>query len=289
MIALRRPLIGLIVLFAGAAVLDRLGSAQAGNGAMGTYAYVVAAAMAAAPFVFPGLRRARPWVPAALALAVYAVVAWIAGAFDGPDTYAAFTGAAFAALSALLAQRTAAALDEIEEVLGTVVFGESPALPLDAPRAANEILGEMARSRRHDRPLTVTVISPDPASLHSAIDDAHEDVQRAMRARYVHGELGRTIAAQLRRSDLLFEDPQTGRFVILSPETGPDGIGLLVARIREATGRTRVRLAAGSASFPHHALTFEQLVEKAQQSLEEPAEPEPLDWRKAATRAEGVA
>lgn len=262
MTGVRRPLIGLVVLFAGAVTLDRLGLAQ-GDRAMETYAYYLAVALAAAPFVFPGLRRARPWAPTATALGCYGVLRMVASA--ELDPFAAFTEVTFVMLAALLAHRTAAALDELEHVLGSVVFGDSPALPLDGPQAANEILGEMARSRRHDRPLSVTVISPDPASLGSAIDGAHEEVQRAMRARYVHGELARRIGAQLRRSDLLFEDPETGHFVILSPETGPEGTELLIDRIREATRRTRVRLATGSASFPQHALTFEQLVERAQE------------------------
>jgi hypothetical protein len=271
MTAVRRPLIGLIALFVGAVTLDRFGLGESGGRTMETYSYCVAAGLVVSPFVFPGLRRARTWVPVTLGLSAYAVVQMLSSPNPGRlDPFTTLTEAAFVALAALLAHRAAAELDRLEHILGTVVFGESPALPLDGPQAANEILSEMARSRRHDRQLSVTVLAPDADSLETAIDTAHEEVQRAMRARYVQGELARRISGQLRRSDLLFEDPETGRFVVLSPETGPDGTSLLVGRIREATRRTRVHLRAGSASFPDQALTFEHLVEHAQELIDDP-------------------
>ncbi|MBM3695459.1 MAG: hypothetical protein FJW79_05955 [Actinobacteria bacterium] len=125
----------------------------------------------------------------------------------------------------------------------------------------------MARSRRHDRPLSVAVIEPDAAGLESAIDLAGEEVQRALRTRWVRGRLARVIADHLRRSDLLFEDPATGRFVVLSPETPSEGAELLLGRIREAAHFLNLEVRSASASFPEHAIAFEQLLARAEQRL----------------------
>ncbi|MCJ7725500.1 MAG: GGDEF domain-containing protein, partial [Acidimicrobiia bacterium] len=178
---------------------------------------------------------------------------------------------AFVILAAALSHRLANALEQLDSAIHSVVFGESPALPLDGRRAANEILGEMARSRRHRRPLSVTVLALDPTSLELAIDSADEEVQRAVRSRYVHGKIAQTIADQLRRSDLLFEDPATGHFVVVSPETSSDGTSLLVERIGRAIQPTSVKLSSGHATFPDNAVTFEQLVERAQEQMDSPA------------------
>lgn len=266
---IRRPLIALLVLFAGAIVIDRAGLA-AGRSAMASWVYLLAAAAVAAPLVVGGLRRAHPGVAAALFLVPY----WIArlvldGSPTGPgfDPYLAATETAFLALAVLLARRLAGGLDEMDAAVTSVAFGESPAVPLDSPQATNEILSEMARSRRHDRPLSVTVLEPLPGDLEFAVARAAEEVQQALRRRFVYGRLARAIGDQLRRSDLLFEHHESGRFIVLSPETEADGTALLVQRVREAATRVGLDLRAGSASFPIDAFTFEQLVLEAERTL----------------------
>jgi len=280
--AIRRPLIALLALFVGALAFDRIGLSNGRT--IETPAYLVAILAVAAPLVTRSLRRSSARTNALLSLAALMGYRSIAGTLTG-DPYQVLVEAAFIALAAVLAHTVATGLDRLDQTLNTVAFGDSPTLPLDGRQAANEILGEMARSRRHSRPLSVTVLAPDPETMEAAIDDAAEEVQRAVRARFVHGKIARTIADQLRRSDLLFEDPDTGHFVVVSPETGADGTALLVERIRVAVSSDRVRIDAGHATFPDHALTFEQLVERAQQHMEEapgPAVP-------AAPSVEGVA
>lgn len=265
MTAIRRPLIALLALFAGAVAFDRLGM---DNGrTVETSAYLIAVVLVAAPLLARGLRRATTRANALLALAALLGYRSLTGTLFA-DPYQVLVESAFVALAAGLSHTVATGLDRLDQTLGAVAFGKSPALPLDGHRAANEILGEMARSRRHSRPLSVTVLAPDPLTMEAAIDGAAEEVQRAVRARFVHGKIAGKIAGQLRRSDLLFEDPATGHFVVVSPETGADGTTLLVERIRSAAAGDSIVFTAGHATFPDHALTFEQLVERAQEHME---------------------
>lgn len=274
MTAIRRPLIALLAMIVGAVAFDRLGMSNGRT--IETPAYLIAVVFVAAPLLVRGLRRSSTRANALLSLAAVLGYRTLTGTLIA-DPYQLLVESAFVALAAVLAHTVATGLDRLDRTLGAVAFGESPALPLDGHQAANEILGEMARSRRHSRPLSVTVFAPDPATTEAAIDRAAEEVQRAIRARFVHGRIARTIADQLRRSDLLFEDPSTGHFVVVSPETGSDGTTLLVERIRNAAATDNIRFTSGHATFPDHALTFEQLVERAQEHMEEtprsPAEP----------------
>jgi hypothetical protein len=267
---IRRPLLGLLALIAGAVTIDRLGLGSSRQSALAGWVYVLTLGVIALALLLPSLRRARPWAIVTIALGAYAVVKALmpdspgSGAFE---IHLAAAEAAFVGLAAALARRLAAGLDGLDQALAAVGFGDYPALPLEGPEATNEILAEMARSRRHDRPLSVAVIEPSPDSFAAAVELAGEEVQRALRTRYVRGRLARVIADHLRRTDLLFEDPATGRFVVLSPETNSDGAELLVGRIHQAAGLLDLEVRSASASFPDHAIAFEQLLAQAEQRL----------------------
>jgi hypothetical protein len=264
MALVRRPLGAIIVLYAGAVTLDRVG-----EGAIGWWVFVLAAAAAALALTRSGT-GVRPVTLAGVAMALYVgLKAFLPGEgiSSGSEIYIATIEAGFVVLTAVLAAHLAAALASLDRALGSVAFGDNPALPLQAPQAGHEILTEMARSRRHERPLTVTVLAPEPGSVETAVEEAAEEVQRVIRSRFVRGKLSRVIAGQLRRSDILFEDGKTGHYLVVSPETGDDGAALLVTRIKDAAGAAGLRLDAGIASFPDHAVSFEHLVELAERRL----------------------
>jgi hypothetical protein len=264
----RRPLIAALALFVGAIGFDRVGVA-AGEEAVSTHAYLVAICFVALPLVVPAARRA-----AARTLAINAIgiaVGWSmltgAGVFDGSGWHVALTEVVFVGLAAWLGSDLAAALGQLDEVITTTVSGESPALDLEGPVAANEIETEVARSRRHDRPMSVTVLGPTPEGLDAALDRAAIEFDQAMRARFVHGALARAVAGQLRRSDLLFEHRPSGRLIVLSPETDENGTSLLVRRITAAAERAGIDISTGTASFPDDGIGFEALFGHAERTL----------------------
>jgi hypothetical protein len=240
--------------------------------------YLIAALAVTAPLVFGGLRRARPWLVPALAVSTHLV---LGGAIDrlrsvDGDIYVVVTEVAFLALASWLGQRVGTILGQLDETLGAVAFGESPAIDIESSNAAAEIHAELARSRRHGRPMTLTVIAPEEQSLARAIDQASVDMDRAVRSRFVLGRLARAVGDQLRRSDLLFEHRASGRLFILSPETDEAGADLLVRRVLEAAARVGVPADAGTASFPDDAIAFEGLVEHAERVLASRHDHEPL-------------
>jgi hypothetical protein len=256
----QRPLISLIVLFSGAVTVD-----QIGDPSLPAWVFLYAATAMAFIGSRGSARRARPQVLSIAVLVPYLIIRTLVGI--GGDIYLVATEVVFVTLTSILTQRVGRGLRGLDDALASVAFGENPALPLDGPQAGNEILTEMARSRRHERPLSVTVLAPDPATFDVAVEHSSEEVQRTIRARYVRGKLGRLIAGQLRRSDVLFEDARTGRYLVLSPETGDDGAALLVERVQRAAGSAGLKLESGSASFPDQAVSFEQLVDVAERRL----------------------
>lgn len=268
---IRRPLVGLIALFTAAITIDRVGLDH-GSGAIPPRAYVLAASAAIVPLVSRNLRVGRAWSLPSAAVAAEFVLATLTG--SGPaatefQPHVAATSAAFITLAAVIGRSVAVGVAGMADALGDAAIGDVPALDVEGPAAANEIHTEMARSRRHGRPLSVTVVTAESDSFEAALKAAGPEVQRALRKRFVFGRITRAVGEQLRRSDLLFEHRPSGKLFVLSPETGDEGTALLMERIRTAALRTGVEIVAGSATFPSDAVSFEHLVESAERDLEE--------------------
>lgn len=269
MTQVRRPIIAALALFVGAIAFDRVG-VGAGAEAVSTHAYVIALSFVALPLGVPAARRMTPRSLVVAAIGVTVGWSTLAGTgFDGTGWHLGLTEIAFVGLAALLGSHLAAALGRLDEIITTTVSGESPAIDLEGPVAANEIETEVARSRRHDRPMSVTVLSPTPRGLDAALDRAAIEFDQALRTRFVYGALARAVSGQLRRSDLLFEHRPSGRLVVLSPETDDDGTSLLVRRISDATKRAGIDISTGTASFPDDGISFETLFDRAEHTLSE--------------------
>lgn len=265
----RRPLIAVLGLFAGAIVLDRLG-AGADRQTITVSAYVIALAAISAPLFSTSIRRMSRTGFVIAAIGIHATWSLILGSAPraGSDVYVAAIEVVFIGLTSALGAQTGRALAAIDDVITATAAGESPAIDLEGPTAASEIETEIARSRRHDRPMSVTVLSPTTEGLESALDQAGLELDRAVRTRFLFGSLARNVARQLRRSDLLFEHRPSGRLIVLSPETDDSGTDLLIRRVVNAAARAGIELRAGSAAFPDDGIGFEALVDRAQQELD---------------------
>ena len=274
MTQVRRPIIAALALFTVAISLDRIGVSN-GDRAIAGHAYVIALLAVIVPLISQGMRRTSAWtlpIAAGGTLIGYSVLLNVGFSQSG-DVHLAVTEIAFVALAAWLGHEIGSTLDGIDDLLMTAALGESPALDLEGPTAATEIHTEIARGRRHDRPLSVTVLSPTAEGLERALENVAIDVDRSIRTRFLFGSLTKTVADQLRRSDLLFEHRPSGRLIVLSPETDADGTALLVRRILDAAARAGIETRAGTAAFPEDGIGFESLVDHAQGVLEAAAEP----------------
>jgi hypothetical protein len=178
-------------------------------------------------------------------------------------TYLAVLEIVVASLAVLVAQRVALALHEFEDAVANITIGDAARIkPLDT--AGDEIAVEMSRARRYERPLTVTIMSVEPASIQASLHRIVRDVQRAMMQRYILSGLARVAAQRTRRGDIVVQDATGNRIIIISPEASPEQVETLVHRLRDSAESTLglpVRL--GVAGFPHHALTFDDLVTSA--------------------------
>lgn len=267
MTRVRRPLIALVALFTAAITIDRVG-VDHGADAVASPVYALAALAVILPLSLPAVRRARPWLFTGITFATYvglvALGGWsrlTAGAVLGTEL-------AFLLVATRIGHLLAATLDDLDDTLGAIAFGDTAVLDIESPEAAETIHAELTRSRRHDRPLALTVLSPTESGMESAAEAAAIAVDRAVRRRYVYGRLARAVGSRLRRTDLLFEHRASGKLFVLSPETDEDGTRLLRKRLTEAAVAAGIESQAGVACFPGDAIGFETLVEIAESDLD---------------------
>jgi len=189
----------------------------------------------------------------------------------GIHTYIFVTEVALLTISIWFAYRLAEQIYDFEEAVANITFTESNRRVQSLDVALEDIKIELTRSRRYKSPLSVVVVTPESNSIQVALHRTIMEVQRAMMTRYVLTSMSRVISMALRRTDMVMEQHEKERFVILSPHTPGSDLQIVVKRIQNAISKQLgVKVKCGQASFPEDALTFEELLHKAEQNLQEP-------------------
>lgn len=181
-------------------------------------------------------------------------------------TYLSFTELGLFLVAVFLAQNLAINIKELE--LNSQAFSFANVRKVKRVQEAyKEIEAEIYRSRRFRRPLSVVVLEQETKNLQANIKNLTQNAQRAILEQYFSVILAKELAAQLRETDLLLENEKNGRLVILSPDTGVNEAETLIKRLNGLTESTEFSIKFGSATFPDHALAFEQLLEHAEANL----------------------
>ena len=188
--------------------------------------------------------------------------------FGGIYTYLSITEIALLLIMVWLAHKVSAPLQEFAEAVKSITFTNNNKRIKPITEADEDIQIEMFRSRHNHHPLSVVLVELEPESLQAALHRAVQEVQQAMLSNYVINNIAHTLSKYLRRTDLILEQRDQGRFLILCPETSAGDLELLVEYIQAvATEQLGTSIACGVATFPDEAITFEELVNQAESHL----------------------
>lgn len=188
----------------------------------------------------------------------------------GLYTYLSITEITLLSVSIWFAHVLARAIRDFEKAVENITLRNTSRRIRPLTDAVEDIQVEMFRSRHNHHPLSVMVIEPNPESIQSTLHRAVLEVQQTMLHSYVINSMAQTIGKYLRRTDLILEQREQGRFIILCPETNARELKLLVEYIQTiAKKQLGAAVACGVATFPDEALTFEELVQRAESHLHE--------------------
>ena len=87
-------------------------------------------------------------------------------------------------------------------------------------------------------------------------------------SRYVTSNLIQLVDNELRRTDMIIEQPGSNQLILLLNDTNAEGTNVLVERIQQLSNlKLGVSVHCSYATFPDEALTFEELVNQAETFL----------------------
>lgn len=159
------------------------------------------------------------------------------------------------------------------EAMNTLFEGLSittyPNRTLDIQKAEDRISAELMRSRRYHHPLSLLIVELEK-NKYQQKGEHLEGLQKDLLQRFALARVGQIISERARETDLILRD-RSGRFVLLCPDTNGKNSTVFGERIRKAVVENMgIDVSWSFASFPDEALTFEELIEYAEQRLVRP-------------------
>lgn len=159
-------------------------------------------------------------------------------------------------------------LDDFEKAVENITFAEIKRAS-KLKDAVESINNEIYRSRRYNHPLTMIMVEPLKGSQEMILNQTVREVQESMISRYVSISLARALREFIRRTDMLVEQPDKGRFIVITPETGKVESNRVVSKVYEAAASIGAEVAVGVCAFPDDALTLDDMLGRAELDLAE--------------------
>jgi hypothetical protein len=185
-------------------------------------------------------------------------------------TYLTITEVAFLSILIFSAHKLAYNLHDFEQAVRNITFAGSNKIQ-DLEKATEKIQNEIFRSCHYHHALSVIVVEPEPSSIRVSINRIVQEIQQKMITRYVLTGLDKLLKDELRQIDLVVKEDDKGRFIVLCPETDISELAQLTTRIQAAAmARLGLTVTCGTATFPEEAVTFDSLVNQAEQRLRRP-------------------
>lgn len=189
----------------------------------------------------------------------------------GVYTYLSVVEIIMLTLTILLARMLLENIQELENTVANITLSDVSPRVKKLEDSIRDIDKEITRSRRYNRPLGLLVLQIEPEIIEMELDSVSKDILDLMMRRYSISKLLRAIDKEIRRPDLIFEQQEENRIIILLPETEAMAIDTVKDHIQKiAAKHIDTKVTFGSASFPNDAITFEELINQVENLITNP-------------------
>ncbi len=172
-------------------------------------------------------------------------------------------------ITVVLVRQMACGLEGIREAMTKLTIGrlEKEAEPFDTGQS--QIYQEIRRSRRYQRPASLLAISATEHSIQVSLDHFIKDAQQEIIDRYIDARIGKFLSTELGDLNIILQ--RGDHFVALLPEADHERASEIINQLRisgqESLG---LELNIGLATFPDEAVTFETLLQNAENEMISP-------------------
>lgn len=262
-----------------------------------SFVYLMTIVLAVGIILFPWVQKiALTWLLILPLPVFFALKVWLGYQIEGANLPITVTEVCALALTVILSRRVGACVEEFRQAVTNVMIGHLEHMSQSFEVGQGAMYGEMRRARASEQPLALLAISASPESLNLAIDRFIEEIQRQTVHKYIAARLASFLSEQLRDFDIITQ--RNDHFVTLLPGIDHDDVaGVAEQLVVEAKKDLGLELKIGAATFPAEEVTFEKLVEHAEQEMVQAAEkassqtalaaPEPLTGREAPSQQAG--
>lgn len=169
-------------------------------------------------------------------------------------------------LSSILAYDVGRRIGELDRTLEGLSSGAYPNRARDMQSSKDLIEAEITRSRRYHHPLSVLVMRLEKPKGKQSLEEL-DSLTADMVERFAVAKTSQILSDLARNTDMVFLD-RGNQFVILCPETNLSSITILAERIQAAVDEgLKAKINWGSAAFPDEAITFDDLLQVAQERI----------------------
>jgi GGDEF domain-containing protein len=238
--------------------------------------YVVGTLAVLSMLALPRIRKMPPLAVVAFWSAFYLLVRLATQSFtnhpvfEGLYVYSTILEVLLLDMLCLIAQQAGLELDDFEDAVQHITMDDICHDVRQLDETMEDIQLELLRSRRHNYPLTVIMMEPDPGSVQVALNHSIVDIQNLLIKRYVLTSLTRITSNMIRRTDLLVDQTADQRIIVVSPDTNLASANELAKRIASALHqKSDVKMHYGLAAFPEEDLTIDELLSHAERRLRE--------------------
>lgn len=188
--------------------------------------------------------------------------------WGGVNTYTTLVELFLISIGAAFSRLVGWHLNDFEEAVERITFAEIKRA-CNLHEAIEMIQNEVYRCRRYNHPLTLMLVQPLADSRKVVLNRTIREVQNAMISRYMSISMAQALFGHIRRTDILVEQPDKGRFLVVSPETNAEGAEMVMAKVQDAAREVGAQVVVSQTNFPDDALTFEELLNQGELRLAE--------------------
>lgn len=223
--------------------------------------------------VMVGTTLAMPRKPAALVwvitivpiIALFLIELWSGHLLSDLGIYLTILEVFIVVIATVLASWVSGALSEFESSVAQISLGKTQ--DETSRLGLGSIYREVRRARNHQRPLALISIGVEEKSYDLAVNKMVQEIQLSMVKQYKLQGLSKMLCEQLEDCAVIVRD--SDRFLAVLPETMPEELPFVLERLRQkAFEQVNLELKVGVASLPHDGYTFEGLVDKATEAME---------------------
>jgi hypothetical protein len=272
---IRYTILGLIFVLAFFYNIERLDADVQNLINLQTYVYILVTILVLVPITFPKIIKIRFIYGLAGWLSIYALVKIIfypenIPYFGTGDIYLMITEVSLIFMAFAVSYQLAIYVQDIETTLETMMLFGSQKRIKELRKSEDLIKSEFYIGRRYNIPLSLMSLELDEESVSVVFSKTIQEMQQRLSNRYAILHVSRVLRNHLRGSDNLLVDLENQRLCLLSLGIDSTGAEKLREKVMEISeNELGVKIKSSSASFPEDALTFEGLLEKSLENIQD--------------------